>query len=110
MTSLLFLVLWFADLGLYLLDLFTVFLSEDAHKFGYKRVDQDDHVHTEIESNEIQEPVSTSVPICRLWHIIREQKEHPSAHKNDSFVEDLDHVVDSIVHWHHGDIVGKNSC
>ena len=80
-----------------------VYLTQDQEE-------EDEEVDAHVDEDEPHHHVTKVVPLLRARHKLSEQKQALDAYEEHSLVDDLDHVVQDVVHRHHGQVKGQDYC
>ena len=64
-------------------------------------MDQEEHIDSNVNTDEVQKVPSVVVPQLRVWYVMGELEHEPDAYQNDWLVDDLDHIVQLVIHGAH---------
>ena len=64
-------------------------------------LDQEEHIYSNVNTDEVQKVPSVVVPQLRVWYVLSELEHEPDAYQNDRFVNDLDRIVQFVIHRAH---------
>ena len=84
-------------------------VSDTSVDLFQESVEQDDHIKSDVHSDEVKECVGQVMPLNRVAHILCEKKHEPYANENDRLVDDLDGIVDFVVHGAYNDVENEQT-
>lgn len=64
-------------------------------------LDQEEHIDSDVNADEVQKVPGVVVPHLRIWYVMSELEHEPDTDQNDRFVDDLDRIVQFIIHRAH---------
>lgn len=81
-----------------------------AVDFLHNDVEEYQHVDADVEEDEAKEVAGELVTLCSLIHVEGKVEHQPGTDQHGDLVEDLDEVVQTVVHWAHRQEVAEQDC